>query len=74
VANPNFFCRVLVLENYSLDAQTFAAVLSKVADPISLRAEKSILAIISNCPHTNNPCRGGKPTPFKVTVVAATTL
>jgi uncharacterized protein len=72
VANLNFFCRVPVLENNSLDAQTFAEAPSKAGDRISLRAEMSVLAIISNCPQINNPCSGGQPTPIKVTVAAAT--
>jgi uncharacterized protein len=36
-----------------------------------LRAESRVLAVISNCPQTRNPCNGFKPTPIRVVVSRA---
>ena len=31
-----------------------------------LRADKDVLAVISNCPQLNNPCNGWNPTPIRI--------
>jgi uncharacterized protein len=68
VANLNFFCKVPVGDDNSLDAQTFAEAPSKAGDRLALRAEMDVLAVISNCPQINNPCSGGRPSSISVTV------
>ena len=37
-------------------------------DFVELRAETSVLAVISNCPQIHNPVNGFKPTPIRVIV------
>ena len=41
---------------------------SKPGDYVELRAESRVLAVVSNCPQTHNPCNGFNPTPIRVTV------
>ena len=36
---------------------------SKPGDYVELRAESRVLAVVSNCPQTHNPCNGFNPTP-----------
>jgi urea carboxylase-associated protein 1 len=71
VANLNFFCNVPVREHNRLEALTFAPAPSPPGSYIELRADRDVLAVISNCPQVNNPCNSGKPTPIKVIVFDA---
>jgi urea carboxylase-associated protein 1 len=71
VANLNFFCNVPVYERNRLDPLTFADSPSKPGNFIELRADRDVIAVISNCPQVNNPCNSGKPTPIKVIVFDA---
>ncbi len=65
VANLNWFMNVPV----GLDgAMAIAEGLSKPGDYVDLRAEMDVLAVISNCPQTRNPCNGFNPTPIRVIV------
>ena len=41
---------------------------SKPGDYVELRAESRVLAVVSNCPQTRNPCNGFNPTPIRVMV------
>ena len=67
VANINFFMYVPVEAD-----GTMAIVdgLSKPGDYIDLRAERDMLAVLSNCPQMNNPATGFNPTPIRVVVWA----
>ena len=69
VANLNFFCRVPVGDDNGLDPLTFVGAPSRPGDHIDLRADMDVLGVISNCPQTNNPCSGGRPTPIRVRVI-----
>jgi len=65
VANLNWFMNVPV----GLDgAMAIAEGLSKPGDYVDLRAEMDVLAVISNCSQTRNPCNGFNPTPIRVIV------
>lgn len=69
VPNVNWFMSVPVLEDGS------AGVANAVLNPmsyISLRAERNVLAVLSNCPQMHNPANGYNPTPIKVSVSRAT--
>ena len=65
VANINFFMYVPVEAD-----GTIAIVdgLSKPGDYVDLRAERDVLAVLSNCPQMNNPATGFNPTPIRVIV------
>ena len=67
VANLNFFCNVPVGKDGSMDFQDPTSV---PGDYIDLRAERDVLAVISNCPQINNPAAGFNPTPIRVVVWA----
>jgi len=65
VANLNWFMNVPVGPDGAMgivDGQ------SKPGDHVDLRAEMDVLAVISNCPQTRNPCNGFNPTPIRVIV------
>jgi uncharacterized protein len=65
VANLNWFMNVPVEPDGSM------AIVDGVSNPgdyVELRAEMDVLAVISNCPQTRNPCNGFKPTPIRVIV------
>ena len=68
VANVNFFSNVPVGPDGKLADTIFLEGLSKPGDFVDLRAEMDALAVISNCPQTNNPCTGLNPTPIRVLV------
>jgi uncharacterized protein len=68
VANLNFFCSVPVHEAGRLEPLTFAPAPSKAGAYIELRADRDVIAVLSNCPQVNNPCNSGRPTPVKVVV------
>jgi len=65
VGNVNFFMSVPVLADGS------AGVASDASPPgshVDLRAERDVLAVLSNCPQMHNPCNGYNPTPIRVTI------
>jgi uncharacterized protein len=68
VANLNFFMNVPVAPDGSMG---IVEGLSKPGDHVDLRAEMDVLAVISNCPQTRNPCNGFNPTPIRVVVTAS---
>ena len=65
VANINWFMNVPVDAD---GAMGITDGLSKAGDYVVLRAEMDVLAVISNCPQTRNPCNGFNPTPIRVVV------
>lgn len=70
VPNINWFMSVPVLEDGS------AGVAETVCIPgshVALRAERDVLAVLSNCPQMHNPCNGYNPTPIRVEVRGAPT-
>ncbi|HEY7240269.1 MAG TPA: DUF1989 domain-containing protein, partial [Burkholderiales bacterium] len=64
-ANVNFFMYVPVAENGEMD---MGPGISKAGDYVELRAERDVLAVISNCPQINNPVNDYNPTPIRVVV------
>jgi urea carboxylase-associated protein 1 len=65
VGNVNFFMSVPVLPDGS------AGVADGVSPPgslVELRAERDVLAVLSNCPQMHNPCNGYNPTPIRATI------
>lgn len=65
VTNVNFFMSVPVLPDGS------AGVADGVSPPgslVELRAERDVLAVLSNCPQMLNPCNGYNPTPIHATI------
>ena len=69
VANLNFFMNVPVAPD---GAMAIVDGLSKPGDYVDLRAEMEVLAVISNCPQTRNPCNGFNPTPIRLIVTDPT--
>jgi urea carboxylase-associated protein 1 len=65
VANINFFMNVPVLADGTMGIVDGR---SKPGDYVELRAESRVLAVVSNCPQTRNPCNGFNPTPIRVVV------
>jgi uncharacterized protein len=65
VANINWFMNVPVGADGTMG---IVDGLSKAGDYVDLRAEMDVLAVISNCPQTRNPCNGFNPTPIRVVV------
>jgi len=65
VANVNFFMYVPVGEKGEMD---MGPGISRAGDYVELRAERDVLAVISNCPQINNPVNDYNPTPIRVTV------
>jgi hypothetical protein len=48
-----------------------AGVADGVSQPgscVELRAERDVLAVLSNCPQVHNPCNGYNPTPIRVMI------
>ena len=62
-ANINFFMNVPVRPD---GATEIVEGLSAPGDFVDLRAEKDVLAVISNCPQLYNPCSGWNPTPVRL--------
>jgi uncharacterized protein YcgI (DUF1989 family) len=65
VGNINFFMQVPILPDGG------AGVAADVSPPgsfVELRAERDVLAVLSNCPQMHNPCNGYNPTPIRVTI------
>lgn len=65
VANVNFFMNVPVRQDGGMAIE---GGLSKAGDYVELRAEKPVIAVLSNCPQRNNPAAGFGPTPIEVIV------
>lgn len=63
--NINFFMNVPVTPDGRL---TFADGVSGPGRYVELRAERDVLALISNCPQLNNPCNAYNPTPIEVII------
>jgi urea carboxylase-associated protein 1 len=64
-ANINFFMNVPVTPEGKL---TFEDGISNPGKYVEMRAEKDVIAVISNCPQLNNPCNGYNPTPIEVLI------
>lgn len=63
--NINFFMNVPVTPDGQL---TFADGVSDKGKYVELRAERDVIALISNCPQLNNPCNAYNPTPIEVII------
>jgi urea carboxylase-associated protein 1 len=68
VTNLNFFMNVPVEPDGTMG---IAEGLSRPGDQVALKAEMDVLAVISNCPQTWNPCNGFRPSSIRVLVTAA---
>jgi uncharacterized protein YcgI (DUF1989 family) len=64
-SNINFFMNVPVTPDGELN---FGDGVSAPGKYVELRAEKDVLALISNCPQLNNPCNAYNPTPIEVLI------
>jgi hypothetical protein len=54
-----------------VEADGSAGVADGVSQPgsyVELRAERDVLAVLSNCPQMHNPCNGYNPTPIQVVI------
>ncbi|HVH78745.1 MAG TPA: DUF1989 domain-containing protein [Stellaceae bacterium] len=65
VSNVNFFMSVPVLPDGSAGVVDGV---SAAGSYVELRAERDVLAVLSNCPQMHNPCNGSNPTPIGVTI------
>ena len=65
VSNVNFFMHVPIESDGSAG---IAADISPPGSYVDLRAERDVLAVLSNCPQMHNPCNGYNPTPIRVIV------
>jgi len=63
VANVNLFSNFPVRADGSAAFEDGSSI---AGDYVELRAETSVIAMISNCPQENNPCAGFRPTPVRV--------
>jgi urea carboxylase-associated protein 1 len=63
--NINFFMNVPVTPDGRL---TFEDGVSGPGRYVEMRAERDVLALISNCPQLNNPCNAYNPTPIEVLI------
>jgi uncharacterized protein len=64
-ANVNFFMNVPLTPSGGLD---FVDGVSAPGKYVELRADRSTLLLISNCPQLNNPCNAFDPTPVRLIV------
>ena len=65
VGNVNFFMSVPVLPDGSAGV---ADGISQPGSHVDLRAEREVIAVLSNCPQMHNPCNGYNPTPIRAMV------
>lgn len=65
VGNVNFFMSVPVAGDGTLVADDGH---SKPGNYVDLRAERDVLAVLSNCPQMHNPCNGYKLTPIQAVI------
>jgi urea carboxylase-associated protein 1 len=63
--NINFFMNVPVTPEGGL---TFADGISAPGRHVEMRADRDVIALISNCPQLNNPCNAYNPTPVEVLI------
>jgi hypothetical protein len=63
--NINFFMNVPVTPDGRL---TFEDGVSGPGRYVELRAERDVIALISNCPQLNNPCNAYNPTPIELII------
>ncbi|HVW22761.1 MAG TPA: urea amidolyase associated protein UAAP2 [Opitutaceae bacterium] len=63
--NINFFMNVPVTPDGRL---TFADGVSGPGRYVELRAERDVIALVSNCPQLNNPCNAYNPTPIEALI------
>ncbi|WP_345801630.1 urea amidolyase associated protein UAAP2 [Microbacterium sp. AZCO] len=66
VSNINWFMNVPVEEDGSLG---IVDGMSAPGKRVSLRAERDVLVVVSNCPQMNNPCNDFNPTPLRMITV-----
>ena len=65
VSNVNFFMSVPV----EPDGRAGVAMGELRPDSyVELRAERDVIAILSNCPQMHNPCNGYNPTPIRISI------
>jgi urea carboxylase-associated protein 1 len=67
VSNINWYMNVPVEADGSL------GIVDGISAPglsLTLRAERDVLVLVSNCPQINNPCNGFDPTPVRMVVTA----
>jgi urea carboxylase-associated protein 1 len=65
VCNVNFFMSVPILPDGS------AGIADGVSQPgsyVDLRAERDVIAALSNCPQMHNPCNGYNPSPIRAVI------
>ena len=65
VSNINFYMNVPV------EADGALGIVDGLSAPglsLTLRAERDVLVLVSNCPQINNPCNGFNPTPVRMLV------
>ena len=67
VGNVNFFMYVPIQSDGSM---AIVDGLSKAGSYVELRAERDVLAVLSNCPQMHNPCNAYNPTPIRCIVRA----
>jgi uncharacterized protein len=65
VSNVNFFMSVPIAADGGA-VNVFGH--SKPGDYVDLRAERDVLAVLSNCPQMNNPCNGYNLTPIRAMI------
>jgi urea carboxylase-associated protein 1 len=65
VGNINFFMYVPIERDGRM---AIVDGLSKPGSFVELRAERDVLAVLSNCPQMHNPCNAYNPTPIRCTV------
>jgi urea carboxylase-associated protein 1 len=63
--NINFFMNVPVTPEGGL---SFEDGVSAPGKYVEMRAERDVVALISNCPQLNNPCNAYNPTPIEVLI------
>lgn len=69
VGNINFFMNVPVNDDGTMG---IVDGLSAPGKRLAVRAERDVLALVSNCPQINNPCNGFNPTPVRMIVTEPT--
>jgi uncharacterized protein len=65
VGNVNFFMSVPILPDGSAG---IADGVSRPGSYVELRAERDVIAVLSNCPQMHNPCNGYNPTPIRALI------
>jgi urea carboxylase-associated protein 1 len=67
VSNINWFMNVPVEQDGTLG---IVDGISRPGLTVTLRADRDVLVLVSNCPQINNPCNGFDPTPVRMVVTA----